>query len=160
MGLRFRKSVKICDGLKLNFGKTGMSMTVGSGPLKKTFNTNGNVTTTVGIPGTGIYWTETERRGSRNNRRTQTTQQTRSSILSPQNDFRVAPAVNDYFTQSDAIEEADVMPASSPQDGVPPRNDISQTTVSTPSAPATVNGLSAEAIKRIYEDVAISPLYE
>ena len=42
MGLRFRRSIKICDGLKLNFGKTGMSMTVGSGPLKKTFNTNGN----------------------------------------------------------------------------------------------------------------------
>lgn len=35
MGLRFRRSIKICDGLKLNFGKTGMSMTVGSGPLKK-----------------------------------------------------------------------------------------------------------------------------
>ena len=69
MGLRFRKSVKICDGLKLNFGKTGASVTVGSGPFKKTFNTNGNVTTTVGLQGTGIYWTETERRGSRNNRR-------------------------------------------------------------------------------------------
>lgn len=157
MGLRFRKSVKICDGLKLNFGKTGMSMTVGSGPLKKTFNTNGNVTTTVGIPGTGIYWTETERRGSRNNRRTQTAQQTRSSLLSPQNDYQVAPAVNDYFTQSDAVEEADVIPASITQDIVPPRNDISHTTASSPAAPAAVNGLSAEAIKRIYlyEDAPI-----
>ena len=44
MGLRFRKSVKICDGLRLNFGKTGASITIGSGPFKKTFNTNGNVT--------------------------------------------------------------------------------------------------------------------
>lgn len=157
MGLRFRKSVKICDGLKLNFGKTGMSMTVGSGPLKKTFNTNGNVTTTVGIPGTGIYWTETERQGSRNNRRTQTAQQTRSSLLSPQNDYQVAPAVNDYFTQGDSVEEVDVMPASTTQDVVSPRNDISQTTVSTPSASAAANGLSAETIKRIYlyEDAPI-----
>lgn len=84
MGLRFRRSVKICDGLKLNFGKNGMSMTVGSGPLKKTFNTNGNVTTTVVFPGTGIYWTETERRSSRNNRRTAASQQTRSPLLSQQ----------------------------------------------------------------------------
>lgn len=43
-------------------------MTVGSGPQKITFNTNGNVTTMVAFPGTGIYWTETERHGSRNNR--------------------------------------------------------------------------------------------
>ena len=97
MGLRFRKSVKICDGLRLNFGKTGASVTVGSGPFKKTFNTNGNVTTTVGIPGTGIYWTETERRGSRNNRRTSNLQQTRTPMLSQQSNYQVEPAVDDYF---------------------------------------------------------------
>lgn len=65
MGLRFRKSVKLCKGLKLNFGKTGISATVGSGAFKKTFHTSGNVTTTVGLPGTGIYWTETKRHGMR-----------------------------------------------------------------------------------------------
>lgn len=150
MGLRFRKSIKICDGLKLNFGKTGMSMTVGSGPLKKTFNTNGNVTTTVGIPGTGIYWTETERRGSRNNRRTQTTQQTRAPQLSQQNDYQVAPAVDDYFTQSDVVEEVGVMPTSPTRHTVAARNDNSQTATSVTSTPTVTNGLSAEAIKRIY----------
>lgn len=104
MGLRFRKSVKICDGLKLNFGKTGMSMTVGSGPLKKTFNTNGNVTTTVGLPGTGIYWTETERRGSRNNR-SSSSRRNREHIQSSQSDFQVPDAVNDYFSQSAVVED-------------------------------------------------------
>lgn len=104
MGLRFRRSVKICDGLKLNFGKTGMSMTVGSGPLKKTFNTNGNVTTTVGIPGTGIYWTETERRGSRNNR-SSSSRQDRENTQAPQSDYQAPAAVNDYFSQPSMVED-------------------------------------------------------
>ena len=29
MGLRFRKSVTLCKGVKLHFGKTGMSVSVG-----------------------------------------------------------------------------------------------------------------------------------
>lgn len=61
MGLQFRRSIKICKGLKVNFGKTGASLTIGSGPFKRTFNTNGNVLTTVSLPGTGIYWTESKR---------------------------------------------------------------------------------------------------
>ena len=63
MGLRFRKSVKLFDGLKINFGKTGASVTVGSGPYKKTYNTNGNVTTTVSLPGTGLFYRKTDRPG-------------------------------------------------------------------------------------------------
>lgn len=164
MGLRFRRSVKICDGLKLNFGKTGMSMTVGSGPVKKTFNTNGNVTTTVGLPGTGIYWTETERRGSRNNRGSQTTQQARSSRRSQQSDYQVAPAVDDYFSQddyfyqNDVVEDSGVVPVSQPHNTILPINDESQViSDSTPAALEEVRGLSAEAIKRIYlyEDAPI-----
>ena len=157
MGLRFRRSVKICDGLKLNFGKTGMSMTVGSGPLKKTFNTNGNVTTTVGLPGTGIYWTETERRGSRNNRRTPTSQQTRSPLLSQQSDYQVAHAVDDYFMQSGIAEESATVTASPTAHTVSPRNDISQAMAANSAAPMEIKGLSAEAIKRIclYEDAPI-----
>ena len=60
MGLRFRKTVKICDGLKLNFGLKGASLTLGGHGLQKTFHTSGRTTTTVGLPGSGIYWTETD----------------------------------------------------------------------------------------------------
>lgn len=157
MGLRFRRSVKICNGLKLNFGKTGMSMTVGSGPLKKTFNTNGNVTTTVGIPGTGIYWTETERRGTRNNRRTPTTQQMRSPLLAQRSDYQVAPAVDDYFTQSDRVERSSAVSASLTSNTYSLRNDNSPATAAVSPALAEINGLSVEAIKRIYlyEDAPI-----
>lgn len=39
MGLRFRKSVTLCKGVKLNFGKTGMSVSVGGKGYHKTINT-------------------------------------------------------------------------------------------------------------------------
>ena len=61
MGLRFRKSVTLCKGVKLNFGKTGMSVSVGGKGYHKTINTKGQVTTSVGIPGSGIYYTDTKR---------------------------------------------------------------------------------------------------
>lgn len=156
MGLRFRKSVKICDGLRLNFGKTGASVTFGSGPFKKTYNTNGNVTTTVGIPGTGIYWTETERRGSRNNRRTSTMQQAEQSLQSQQRDYQVAAAVEDYFIQADAAENNDVVVASESRTPVivsktinivPHSQSISQVNVTDSNEKKE---LSAEDIRRIY----------
>ena len=104
MGLRFRKSVKICDGLKLNFGKTGMSVTLGSGPLRKTFNTNGNVTTTVGIPGTGVYWTETERRNQRSNRFS-TTSKAQENAHALLHVYQTPVAVTDYFGQTSTVED-------------------------------------------------------
>ena len=75
MGLRFRKSVTLCKGVRLNFGKTGTSLSVGGHGYRKTFHSSGRVTTSVGIPGTGIYWTDTKKSGkkktvSSNNRTT------------------------------------------------------------------------------------------
>lgn len=60
MGLRFRKSISLCKGVRLNFGKTGASISVGGKGYRKTINTKGQVTTSVGIPGTGIYYTDTK----------------------------------------------------------------------------------------------------
>ena len=66
MGLRFRKSVTLCKGVKLNFGKSGMSVSVGGKGYRKTINTKGQVTTSMGIPGTGIYYTDTKKIGGNN----------------------------------------------------------------------------------------------
>ncbi len=66
MGLRFRKSISLCKGVKLNFGKTGMSVSLGTKGYHKTINTSGRVTTTVGLPGTGIYYTDTKKLGRQN----------------------------------------------------------------------------------------------
>lgn len=65
MGLRFRKSVSILPGVRLNLGKQSASISVGVPGFRKTINTKGQVTTTVGIPGTGIYYVDTKKTGSR-----------------------------------------------------------------------------------------------
>ena len=63
MGLRFRKSITLCKGVRLNFGKTGASVTLGQKGFHKTISTSGRVTTSIGIPGTGIYYTDTQQIG-------------------------------------------------------------------------------------------------
>lgn len=64
MGLRFRKSVSLFPGVRLNFSKSGMSVSSGVPGFRKTINTKGQVTTTVGIPGTGLYYVDTKKPGS------------------------------------------------------------------------------------------------
>ena len=65
MGLRFRKSVSLFPGVRLNFSKSGMSVSSGVPGFRKTINTKGQVTTTVGIPGTGLYYVDTKKTGSK-----------------------------------------------------------------------------------------------
>lgn len=54
MGLRYRKTIKICKGVRINFSKTGVSYTVGTKGASVNFGRNGTYVNT-GIPGTGIY---------------------------------------------------------------------------------------------------------
>lgn len=54
MGLRFRKSVKIAPGVRVNMGKKSASISVGTKGAHHTISTTGKRTTSVGIPGTGI----------------------------------------------------------------------------------------------------------
>lgn len=75
MGLRFRKSVSIIPGVKLNFGTTGMSVSTGVPGFRKTFHTSGRVTTSVGIPGTGLYYVDTKNTKKQANHRASQTRQ-------------------------------------------------------------------------------------
>lgn len=59
MSLRFRKSLKIAPGIKLNFSKKSASVTVGGNLYRETVSTSGKTTQSVSIPGTGIYATKT-----------------------------------------------------------------------------------------------------
>ena len=56
MGMRFRKSKKIAPGVRLNLSAKSASISIGPKGFKKTFSTSGRVTTTVGIPGTGLSY--------------------------------------------------------------------------------------------------------
>jgi hypothetical protein len=56
MGLVMRKSITLAKGVRLNLGMTGTSVSFGGKGLRETIHTSGRRTTTVGIPGTGIYY--------------------------------------------------------------------------------------------------------
>lgn len=59
MGLRFRKSIKILPGVKLNLNSKSASISVGTKNVHKTFSTTGRTTTSVNLPG-GFSYVETD----------------------------------------------------------------------------------------------------
>lgn len=60
MGFRFRRSVKILPGIRLNFGKRGISTSIGVRGAHVTFGKTG-VRTTVGLPGSGLSYSHLEK---------------------------------------------------------------------------------------------------
>ncbi|MER1958841.1 MAG: DUF4236 domain-containing protein [Solibacillus sp.] len=65
MGFRFRKSIKVAPGVKINLGKKGASVTVGNKYARTTIG-KGRRTNSVSLPGTGIsYSTQTTQRKKR-----------------------------------------------------------------------------------------------
>ncbi len=55
MGFRFRRSIKLAPGLRINLSKSGISTSIGRPGM--TVNLRGRrTTTTVGIPGTGLSY--------------------------------------------------------------------------------------------------------
>lgn len=64
MGLRFRKSFKIAPGVKLNLNKKSAGITFGGKGAHFTMNTKGKNTTSVGVPGTGLYYSSTSGGGN------------------------------------------------------------------------------------------------
>lgn len=56
MGFRFRKTIKVAPGVRLNIGKKGVSTSVGKRGAGVTFGPKGT-TAHVGIPGTGMSYT-------------------------------------------------------------------------------------------------------
>lgn len=61
MGWRFRRSFKIAPGVKVNFNKKSLGLTIGVRGAHYTLNTKRQQTSSLGIPGTGLYYSETKR---------------------------------------------------------------------------------------------------
>ncbi len=55
MGLRFRKIVRILPGVRLNFSKSGGSLSLGERGLTVNLNRDG-ARTTAGLPGSGLSY--------------------------------------------------------------------------------------------------------
>lgn len=56
MGLVFRRRLQIAPGVRVNLSRSGPSLTLGMRGAHVTVG-HGRVTRTVGIPGTGIFYT-------------------------------------------------------------------------------------------------------
>jgi tetratricopeptide (TPR) repeat protein len=55
MSLRFRRSMKIAPGVRLNFSKSALGLSFGVPGARISVNTRGDVYSSAGIPGTGLY---------------------------------------------------------------------------------------------------------
>jgi hypothetical protein len=60
MGFRFSRRIKIIPGVTLNVSKSGVSTSIGVKGAHVTLG-HGKTRTTVGLPGTGVSYTETMR---------------------------------------------------------------------------------------------------
>ena len=65
MGLRFRKSIKLAPGVRVNLGKKSASVSVGGKGARYTVSSTGRRTSSVGIPGTGLSYVETHTAGKK-----------------------------------------------------------------------------------------------
>lgn len=64
MGFRFRKSINLGGGMRLNLNKKSAGLSFGGKGFRYSINTNGRRTASAGIPGTGLYFTQTSGGGN------------------------------------------------------------------------------------------------
>jgi hypothetical protein len=62
MGFRFRRSIRVLPGVRINVGKKGISTSIGGRGAHVTIG-HGKVRSTVGLPGSGISYTTTQSLG-------------------------------------------------------------------------------------------------
>lgn len=63
MGLRFRRSIRLAPGLRLNVGMKSISVSTGIRGLSYTAGSTGQLVT-VSLPSTGLFWTKAWRSGT------------------------------------------------------------------------------------------------
>jgi hypothetical protein len=63
---RFRKQFKLAPGLKLTVNRQSVGITLGGRGAHLTYNTKGQRTASVGLPGTGLWYRDTRQVRSRN----------------------------------------------------------------------------------------------
>ncbi len=64
MGFRFRKSINLGGGARLNLSKSGVGYSFGGKGFRFTKKAGGGTRTTASIPGTGMSWTSDKSGGA------------------------------------------------------------------------------------------------
>lgn len=80
MSLRFKKSIKLGSGAKFNINKKSVGLTFGNKGMHYTINSSGRKTSSVGIPGTGLYYQNTDNTSSSKNNTNTTASNFSSSV--------------------------------------------------------------------------------
>ena len=68
MSYRFFRRLRIAPGLTANLSKSGPSLSVGGRGGHVTIGGSRGRRTTIGLPGSGLYWTTTHRQASSGSR--------------------------------------------------------------------------------------------
>lgn len=66
MSTRFRKTIKLGKGVNLNLNKKSVGISFGTKGARYSINSDGRKTTTVGVPGTGLYHVSSSGSGKKN----------------------------------------------------------------------------------------------
>ena len=70
MGLKFRKSIKIAPGVRMNLSSKSTGISVGGKGYRYTINSSGRRTASVGIPGTGLSYSKSTKKGTKRKKTT------------------------------------------------------------------------------------------
>ena len=109
LGFRFRRSVKLLPGVRLNVGKRGSSLSIGGRGATMNVGPKG-VRTTVGLPGTGLSYTKLQPWAAN--------PASRTGATSP------APATVNH-TQPSTRQTAPLAPSNAPPPGLSPMPRVS-----------------------------------
>lgn len=98
MGFRYRKSINLGGGFRINLSKSGIGYSWGTKGYRITKTARGTTRRTYSIPGTGLSYTQES--GRSNNRRNSQSRQQRNNIpkRQPENNFKQQPFNPSYET--------------------------------------------------------------
>ena len=139
MGLRFRKSIKIAPGLRLNLSKTGVSLTAGTRGFHKTIHTSGRVTTSLGLPGSGLSYVDTKYIGRNKKQRASAR---KAADPAPAGNTTSARLAARSAEEAEALPAVPEMPDPAPEPELPPE----------PPADFHPAQLTDEALRGIHRD--------
>lgn len=61
MGWKFRKSIRLSKGVRFNINKNSVGISMGGNGVRYSVNSDGRKTSTIGVPGTGLYYTKSSK---------------------------------------------------------------------------------------------------
>lgn len=106
MSWRFRKSISILPGIKINLNGKSASISVGKKGMHTTLNTKGRITNSFGIPGTGLSY-RTSHKVNLNNHSNGTTtyskdkvERTTTGFLNKHESIKLEKTIRDLYGQN------------------------------------------------------------